>query len=105
MTRRVRQLVIGFAALLTAIAAWCWYISHPMLWPQYRQATAAIAAIEQFKASHGRLPVSLAEVSGQPDSESGPIYYESSNSTDYVVWFGRSLGESYTYDSQSGVWQ
>ena len=105
MTRTVRQLVIGLAAIITSIAAWYWYINQPSLWPEYRQATEVIAAIEQFKASHGRLPASLTEASGLPDTESGPIYYEPSNSTDYQVWFGRSLGESYTYDSQSGVWQ
>ena len=105
MTRTVRQLVIVLATLLAAIAAWRWYIDHPTLWPKYRQAKEIVAEIEQFKASHGRLPTSLTEINGQSQSEADPIYYQPFNETDYVVWFGRSLGESYTYDSQSGAWQ
>ena len=105
MTRTVRHVAIGLAALLGIFAAWSWYVAHPSLWPEYRQATAIIDQIEQFKAKHNRLPANLAEISAQPATEIGPIFYQPSLGSSYTVWFGRSLGESYTYDSLTGSWQ
>ena len=105
MTRTVRQLVIGLLVLVAAAALWLWYRNHPTFWPEYRQAVQVISAVERYKASHGRLPTSIAEASDLPDSENGPVYYEPSGNSGYTVWFGRSLGESYTYDSLSGSWR
>ena len=105
MTRAVRHVALGFAALLAMFAAWRWYVAHPSLWPEYRQAIATIEQIEQFKAKHNRLPANLAEASGQPATEIDPIFYQPSTGSSYTVWFGRSLGESYTYDSLTGSWQ
>ena len=105
MTRTVRLLAISLSALVAATVIWLWYRNHPTLWPEYRQAMNVISAVEKYKASHGRLPANISEVSDQPHSEAGPIYYAPSNNFRYTVWFGRSFGESYTYDSLSGSWR
>ena len=40
-----------------------------------------------------------------PASEEGPVFYQATGGNSYEVWFGRSLGESYTYDSSSQSWR
>jgi hypothetical protein len=61
-----------------------------------------IAGVEQFRRSTGRLPKALSEI-GLNENESCPCYCKTSNDS-YMVWYGKSLGESDTYDSRTKQW-
>ena len=63
-----------------------------------------VRKIGQFRQSESRLPESLNEI-GLPDSEEGPIYYKKLSENRYQVWYGTSLGESVTYDSERKSWE
>jgi hypothetical protein len=41
---------------------------------------------------------------GLEDSESGPVYYQKTTDSTYIVWFGTVLGESATYKSSTKKW-
>ena len=64
----------------------------------------AIIKIEEFKSKNGKLPNSLSEVE-IVETENGPIYYERKNDSKYILWFGKELGESVTYDSDTKQWK
>ena len=102
--RALRYAVNGLLALIALAGAWGWYESHPEWWPQYRKGQELIARVEAYRKAHGRLPASQEEVAPEID-ESGPAYYDRTGDQTYIVWFGRSLGESYTYDSSTGSWR
>lgn len=68
-----------------------------------KQGNQVIAKVEKFKNEKGRLPNNLSEI-GIVETESGPIYYKKESETKYVVWFGKELGESATYDSEIKKW-
>lgn len=68
-----------------------------------KKGNQVIEKIEKFRAENKRLPNSLSEI-GIIENESGPIYYKKENETKYVIWFGKSLGESATYDSAAKQW-
>jgi hypothetical protein len=60
---------------------------------------AIVSKIETFRRETGRLPNSLSEI-GVEERESGPDYCKTSRNG-YIVWYGTTLGESDTYDSQT----
>lgn len=62
-----------------------------------------VARIEQYRSEHGSLPPNLTEL-GLVESESGPLYYIRMDSSEYVVYFGYTLGESISYYSSKGRW-
>ncbi|MCU1289256.1 MAG: hypothetical protein JWN60_1485 [Acidobacteria bacterium] len=62
------------------------------------------AKIEIFRNKNGKLPNSLTEI-GIEESESGPIYYEKQSESKYILWFGKELGETVTYDSETKQWK
>jgi len=64
----------------------------------------AAAKIENFRNEKGRLPDSLSEV-GIVETESGPIYYRKESESKYILWFGKGLGESVVYDSETKQWK
>ena len=63
-----------------------------------------VAQIESFRKERGRLPSSLTEIE-IAETESGPIYYEKKNESKYILWFGKELGESVVYDSDTKQWK
>jgi regulatory protein YycI of two-component signal transduction system YycFG len=63
-----------------------------------------IQKIENFRDNNKRLPNSLSEL-GIIEKEEGPIYYSKIDSNRYVIWFGTTLGESQTYDSEKRNWK
>jgi hypothetical protein len=63
-----------------------------------------VAKVEQFHVSKNRLPKSLNEI-GINETEEGPIHYKQLSETRYQVWYGTSLGESVTYDSDRKTWE
>ena len=64
---------------------------------------AIVSKIEEFRRIHGRLPNSLSEVAVE-ESESGPYYFCKSGDNNYILWYGTSLGESDSYNSQTKKW-
>ncbi len=68
------------------------------------QGEVVIQKIEAFRAHQKRLPRSLTDV-GVRESEDGPVYYRQITDTRYEVWYGTSLGESVTYDSERKTWE
>lgn len=68
------------------------------------QAKEIVAKVEKFKVEKDRLPNSLSEI-GIIETEAGPIYYKKATESKYIVWFGKDLGESITYDSDTKKWK
>jgi hypothetical protein len=62
-----------------------------------------VIKIENFKTAKGKLPDKLSEA-GVKEKEAGPIYYSKRTETQYILWFGTTLGESITYDSDTKKW-
>jgi len=63
----------------------------------------AVARIEQFRRSNGRLPNSLAEA-GSPDSEHGQVFYCIRTDNDYFISYESEPGQGHTYDSKIKTW-
>lgn len=59
--------------------------------------------IESYRVLNHKLPYSLADL-GIKETEEGPLYYQKKDSVNYIVWYGTSLGESTTYNSQTKTW-
>lgn len=62
-----------------------------------------VEKVEQYHATHGRYPANLAEM-GIEEKDEGPYYQFDGRDNSYKVWFGRSLGESFGYDSRNKTW-
>ena len=69
-----------------------------------KQGNEVATKVEKFKSEKGRLPNSLTEI-GIVETESGPIYYKKESETKYILWFGKELGESVVYDSDTKQWK
>jgi hypothetical protein len=63
-----------------------------------------VGKIESFKKEKGRLPESLSEI-GIEEKEDSPIHYEKKSDAKFILWYGTSLGESATYDSDTKQWK
>jgi len=63
-----------------------------------------IEKVGRFKDQEGRLPRSLTEM-GIAETEEGPVYYKQVDENRYQLWYGTSLGESVTYDSDRRMWK
>jgi len=65
-----------------------------------------VVKVEKFNQVYGKLPESLDEIGIQVKSLSDPpVYYGKESNDHYTVWYGLSLGESMTYDSQTKRWE
>jgi len=62
-----------------------------------------IKKIENYRLKNNKLPESLTDI-GIEEKEEGPIYYRKDSETDYIVWYGLTLGESRIYDSKAKTW-
>lgn len=94
------------STLLTAIIISLLFVSCAGYMESQRKAEAnkIIVKIDDFKSRNHRLPESLSEI-GIVEDETGPIYYQKIDDTNYEVWFGRELGESTTYHSATHQWE
>ena len=106
---RQNPFVLGIAAVVLALVLWLGYTMAATRWPwifdwnEVRQANKVIASVNSFQSRYGRLPDTLADM-GLEDSESGPVYYQKTTDSTYIVWFGTVLGESATYESSTNKW-
>ena len=91
------------AKLFFTVALGCFLLFACGYNEKLRRGNEIIAKVEKFRIEKGRLPNSLSEI-GVVETESGPIYYEKKSETKYIVWFGKELGESATYDSDTKKW-
>ena len=102
--RKQNPFVLGIVSLAILLVLWLGYeVAAPrwpwvFYWSKARQANKVIAAVNSFQSHYGRIPSALADL-GLEDSESGPVYYQKTSDTTYIVWFGTVLGESATYES------
>ena len=60
--------------------------------------------VENYKKEHHKLPESLLDL-GIVETMEGPLYYQKRDSLNYIIWYGKSLGESNTYHSDSQKWE
>ncbi len=88
---------ILFAVLVCFVFAGCYS-------EKLAERNETVVQIEKFRKEKGRLPNSLNEI-GIEEKEEGPIYYEKKSESRYVLWFGKELGESVTYDSDTKEWK
>jgi len=94
--KRSLFLAVSTLTFTVIIITGCWG-------PSKRDASnIAISKIEEFRKVKGRLPDSLSEAGAQ-DGESCPCYCKTGNDS-YLVWYGTTLGESDTYDSETRKW-
>lgn len=68
------------------------------------QGNELISEIEKYKVERGVLPENLAAI-GVNETDDFPLYYQKYDSSNYIIWFGTSLGESITYFSDSKKWE
>ena len=69
-----------------------------------RTGNEIVNKIENFKKAKGKLPETLSEI-GIEEKEEGPIYYKKESETKYILWFGTTLGESVSYNSDTKEWK
>lgn len=62
-----------------------------------------IKKIEDYRLEKNKLPESLTDI-GIEEKEEGPISYRKDSETEYIVWYGLTLGESRIYDSKTKTW-
>lgn len=70
---------------------------------EFRTGDRIVAKVEHFKALYGRYPDDLKEVGWKSD-DSLNIFYRKESNNHYIVWFGTTMGESISYDSQDQKW-
>ena len=75
---------------LGAIYVLVWRPTWLLRWNEYRTGNMIISRVETYRTTHGRLPETLDEIGvGDPDIR---VYYKKIGDSDYIVWFGTSLG-------------
>ena len=113
--RSLPQTLASFVLKGLLIGASCWILFavciyaalHTDIW--YREYTLEKQGneirdrIEAYRHDHGQLPPDLTTL-GITETEEGPIYYQKEDATNYILWFGMSLGESVTYSSKAQKW-
>jgi hypothetical protein len=102
---KITKNAVLFALLIIVIL----FIFGHLIYPSRDQkliktGNLIINKIENYKNTKGVLPSSLNDI-GVEEKLEGPLYYQKIDSTKYLIWFGTTLGESYTYDSDKGKWQ
>ncbi len=102
--RRLREENFMKLRLFLAILLFCSFILACGYNGKIKQGNEVVAKVEKFRNEKGTLPNSLSEI-GIEETESGPIYYKKESESKYIVWFGKKLGESETYDSDSKQWK
>lgn len=99
------RLVLGVLVVLVVFGiAWLRYAPDKIRWSaDISQGNELVRQIETFHRTRGRLPDSLDEVSPYEENR-GKLFYERCSGSQYIVWFGTTLGHSMTYSSSDGGW-
>lgn len=88
------------SVLMALIPAACENASDKRL---VNEGNLLVEKIERFRLEHGRLPSKLEDL-GVEETQEGPLFYLKRSDDWYVVWFGKGLGESVSYDSRGKRW-
>ena len=96
----MKSLLFIATLIITIPLSSCSYFREQSL---KNEANQIIVKLENFKKENNRLPDSLSGI-GIEEKEEGPIYYRKTGDATYKIWFGTSLGESVTYDSEKRKW-
>lgn len=94
---------VGFVIILSLIILFFIWNSFLKIDPSFTKGEEIINKIEEFREKNNRLPESLREI-GIIETEEGPIYYSKESPENYTIWYGKSLGESATYHSDTKEW-
>ncbi len=99
-------LLVSIILIVCLLMGMVIFLTTPRLcyWNKFQLADRVIQKIETYKITYNRLPSSLEEI-GERVSEAGPIFYKKINNTEYEIWFGTTLGESMTYNSETQKWE
>ena len=63
-----------------------------------------VSKIESFRSEVDSLPSSLVDI-GINETECSVLHYQKLDRERFIIWFGKSLGESKTYHSDTGKWE
>ena len=105
MSRFSKWLLAGLlVAVLLGIYLYLEFLGPPkVVWRgEIREGNRLISEIDAFRRSHSRLPSELSEVGTRAAEQQ--FFYQKCSETNYVIWFGTTLGESITYHSDSRDW-
>lgn len=69
-----------------------------------KKGNGIVVKIEAYKLKNGLFPESLNELIIE-ESILEEIFYNKIDSTNYIIWFGTSLGESKIFYSDSKKWE
>lgn len=90
---------------IVLIFSLCFLACGPQRKPELeKKGNEIISQIESFRLEKGALPNSLRDL-GLEEKLEGPLYYRRLDDTRYELWYGTTLGESVTYDSNRRSWQ
>lgn len=101
---RVKYIVIALPICVAGVVLILWLLPNRLAFrSELREGNMIVSRVESFKSKNGRLPDDLKQVG--IDDENLKIFYRKEDDKRYIVWFGTTLGESVTYDSQFGKWE
>lgn len=102
--RKKRTYILLLILFLVLIGLYLFFLKDTREESLIKQGNEIVFKIEHYKNVNGKLPISLTEINIEEKLE-GPIYYELKGSSRYILWFGTTLGESITYDSEQKKWE
>ena len=106
--KRSKAILLTIGALLlmfvSVVALFVFAPDRILYFREIRKGDRLVSAIEAYRRQNGRLPESTTKLVGR-FSDDGQFYYEKCSDSDYVVWFGTTLGESMTYSSDTRLWE
>ena len=102
-SRRNAVVMLFGVTICLAAVTFLWQPTWLFHWRDFRNGNEIISRVEAFRTSHGHLPESLQDV-GMTDPDLR-VFYRKTNDSEYIVWFGTTLGESETYNSSTKKWE
>jgi|SRR6185437_4546566 len=103
MRKEIKYSLIIPGALIFASIVYIFLMSNYGTIQLKERGDSIAAKINQFKKDKGYLPNSLDDI-GIKETEEGPLYYGKEDSTQYIIWFGTTLGKSCIYYSKTNKW-
>lgn len=72
-------------------------------WSLKKHGDEVVVLIEEYKFKNGKLPNDLTEL-GLKEFPEEQIIYQKESESEYIIFFGTTLGKSETYRSQRKKW-